>query len=165
MPQLPIPQHVLGDRTFKRGNGVKTRLLLDVSIQSSWSPYNKGTHREAHLECVAHTQRHTWSVWHVNRQQGGEPSASQGERSHRELIQPVIHLRLPASRTVRKVWISYPACGVCYSGPSKLTQWSPGLSVHPHLHTTRIKEGMRTLHKERTSLFYTVNSSYLNCRH
>lgn len=102
-----------------KSNGVKTRLLLDVSIQSSSSPYNKGIHREAHLECVAHTQRHTWGVWPVNRQQGGEPSASQGERSHRELIQPVIHLRLPASRTVRKVWTSYPACGVCYSGPSK----------------------------------------------
>lgn len=88
------------------------------------------------LTIKTHTHRHTWSVWHVNRQQGGEPSVSQGARSHRELIQPVIHLRLPASRTVRKVWTSYPACGICYSGPNKLTQWSLGLSVHPHLHTT-----------------------------
>lgn len=110
-PNSQYSEHVLGDRTFKEA--MMLRLLLDVSIQSSWSPYNKDTHTWS----VGHTHRGTW---HVNRQQGGEPSASQGARSHRELIQPVIHLRIPASKTVRKVWTSYPACGICYSGPSKL---------------------------------------------
>lgn len=103
------------------------RLLLDASGQLNWSPYYRRRHKEAHLECVA--------VNTVEPSAGKETGLPENDSSQ------CLHLRLPASRTVSVFLTSYATCDTCcYTSPSKPAQQSSGFHVHPHLHTTCIKE-------------------------